>query len=95
MLHLAGVHRIQPGIESLSNNVLKLMRKGTTGIRNIQLLKWCKQYKIAVDWNILYGFPGKPERIIARCWNSFGLFVPPAPRCLRTGSPGSFQPVLR
>jgi ribosomal peptide maturation radical SAM protein 1 len=59
LLHLAGVHRIQPGIESLSDNVLKLMRKGTTGIRNIQLLKWCKQYKIAVDWNILYGFPGE------------------------------------
>jgi len=58
----AGVHRIQPGIESLSDHVLKLMRKGTTGLQNIQLMKWCKEYNISADWNIIYGFPGeKPE----------------------------------
>jgi hypothetical protein len=43
----------------MSDHVLKLMRKGTTALRNIQLLKWCKGYNIAVDWNILYGFPGE------------------------------------
>jgi ribosomal peptide maturation radical SAM protein 1 len=59
LLHEAGVHRIQPGIESLSDHVLKLMRKGTTVLQNIQLLKWCKEYNITVDWNILYGFPGE------------------------------------
>jgi ribosomal peptide maturation radical SAM protein 1 len=58
-LKSAGVVRIQPGIESLSDNVLKLMRKGTCGLRNVQLLKWCKEYGISVDWNILYGFPGE------------------------------------
>ena len=58
----ARIRRIQPGIESLSNRVLGLMRKGTTALRNVQLLKWCKQYGIAVDWNILYGFPGERRR---------------------------------
>jgi ribosomal peptide maturation radical SAM protein 1 len=58
-LRAAGVTRIQPGIESLSNHVLKLMRKGTCGLRNVQLLKWCLEYGIMVDWNILYGFPGE------------------------------------
>jgi len=58
-LAAAGVSRIQPGIESLSNHVLKLMRKGTTGLRNIQLLKWCKEYHITAEWNLLYGFPGE------------------------------------
>ena len=61
LLRDAGVDRIQPGIESLSDHVLKLMRKGTTTLRNIQLLKWCKQYNIAVDWNILYGLPGETQ----------------------------------
>ena len=62
MLSEAGVKRIQPGIESLSDHVLKLMRKGTTGLRNVQLLKWAQEYGITVDWNILYGFPGEtPE----------------------------------
>ena len=61
-LYEAGVHRIQPGIESLSDHVLKLMRKGTTSLRNIQLLKWAQEYNIIVEWNILYGFPGEtPE----------------------------------
>jgi ribosomal peptide maturation radical SAM protein 1 len=56
-LRAAGVTRIQPGIESLSDRVLKLMRKGTCGLRNVQLLKWCRELGIRVDWNILYGFP--------------------------------------
>jgi len=55
----AGVCRIQPGIESMSDRILKLMRKGTTALRNIQLLKWCKEFGIEADWNVLYGFPGE------------------------------------
>jgi ribosomal peptide maturation radical SAM protein 1 len=62
LLAQAGVRRIQPGIESLSDHVLRLMRKGTTGLRNIQLLKWAKECGIVVEWNLLYGFPGEtPE----------------------------------
>ncbi len=59
LLAEAGVERIQPGIESLSDHVLRLMRKGTTGLRNVQLLKWAQEYGVAVEWNILYGFPGE------------------------------------
>jgi ribosomal peptide maturation radical SAM protein 1 len=58
-LRAAGVVRIQPGIESLSDHVLRLMKKGTCALRNVQLLKWCREYGIGVDWNILYGFPGE------------------------------------
>ena len=62
LLSKAGVNRIQPGIESLSDHVLKLMRKGVTALRNIQLLKWCREFNITAEWNILYGFPGEtPE----------------------------------
>jgi ribosomal peptide maturation radical SAM protein 1 len=62
LLAEAGVNRIQPGIESLSDHVLKLMRKGVTALRNIQLLKWCREFNIIAEWNILYGFPGEtPE----------------------------------
>ena len=59
LLGAAGVRRIQPGIESLSDHVLRLMRKGTTALRNIQLLKWAREYGIVVEWNLLYGFPGE------------------------------------
>ncbi len=57
----AHITRIQPGVESLSTHVLGLMRKGTTALRNVQLLKWCREYSIAVDWNLLYGFPGEAD----------------------------------
>jgi len=59
MLARSGVTRIQPGIESMSDHVLRLMRKGTTALRNVQLLKWCREYGVRVDWNVLYGFPGE------------------------------------
>jgi len=59
LLREAGVNAIQPGIESLSSSVLRLMRKGCSALQNIQLLKWCKELGIACSWNLLYGFPGE------------------------------------
>jgi ribosomal peptide maturation radical SAM protein 1 len=58
-LRKGGVRAIQPGIESFSNQVLQLMRKGCTGLQNIQLLRWCEELGITVFWNLLYGFPGE------------------------------------
>jgi ribosomal peptide maturation radical SAM protein 1 len=57
-----GLCTFQPGIESLSTPVLRLMRKGVTGLENIQLLKWCRQFGVGPSWNYLVGFPGEqPE----------------------------------
>jgi ribosomal peptide maturation radical SAM protein 1 len=58
-LRAAGVRFVQPGIESLNDHVLQLMRKGTTAARNIELLKWCSEYRVIPLWNLLYGFPGE------------------------------------
>lgn len=58
----ANIKYIQPGIESLSTHVLKVMRKGISAINNVQMLKWCQEYHLTVFWNILWGFPGEsPE----------------------------------
>jgi ribosomal peptide maturation radical SAM protein 1 len=54
-----GVSRLQPGIESLSTSILKLMDKGTTALQNVQLLKWSEELHIGLAWNLLYGFPGE------------------------------------
>jgi ribosomal peptide maturation radical SAM protein 1 len=56
----AGILRIQPGVESLSDAILKLMRKGVTALQNIQLIKWCTEFGINAQWNLLCGFPGEP-----------------------------------
>jgi ribosomal peptide maturation radical SAM protein 1 len=58
-LRAGGVRAIQPGIESFSDQALRLMDKGVTGLRNVQLLRWCRELGISVSWNILVGFPGE------------------------------------
>jgi ribosomal peptide maturation radical SAM protein 1 len=60
-LHRGGVSQIQPGIESMSTHVLRLMRKGCTMLQNVRCLKWCRYYEIRVQWNLIWGFPGETE----------------------------------
>ena len=57
----AGVTQVQPGIESLSTHVLKLMRKGVTGWQNVRLLRDSRTVAVFPGWNLLYGFPGETE----------------------------------
>lgn len=54
-----GLQSVQPGVESFSTRVLKTMRKQTTGMRNLELVKWCTYYGINNLYNILVGFPGE------------------------------------
>jgi ribosomal peptide maturation radical SAM protein 1 len=58
-LRAAGIKTIQPGIENFSDKILRSMRKGTTGMQNVQLLKWCREMGVSAYWNLLYGFPGE------------------------------------
>lgn len=57
IMRAAGLRRVQPGIESLSTEVLKGMRKGIDLLNNVNFLRWARYYGIQVAWNILYGFP--------------------------------------
>ncbi|WP_229477179.1 RiPP maturation radical SAM C-methyltransferase [Massilia rubra] len=61
----AGVTKIQPGLESLSTSVLKLMRKGSTAFQNINFLKRIAGHGIEVHWNLLTGFPKEDESVYA------------------------------
>lgn len=55
----AGIRYVQPGIESFSDSVLHLMRKGVSALHNLNTLRWLRTSEIKVAWNILYGFPGE------------------------------------
>ncbi len=61
MLARAGVRWVQPGVESFSDHVLRLMRKGSTGAQNIQLLKWLQEAGVTPYFNLLVGFPGESD----------------------------------
>jgi len=54
-----GVTHLQPGLESLSSHVLRLMDKGVRAAQNVNLLRWARYYDIDVAWTILWGFPGE------------------------------------
>lgn len=54
----AGVKKVQPGIESFSTELLHLMKKGTSRIRQVQFVRWCKEYGVTLGYNLLCGFPG-------------------------------------
>ena len=59
LLKQAGVDHIQPGIEALHTESLKLMKKGIRARQNIALLRYARALNINVTWNLLYGFPGE------------------------------------
>ena len=59
VLAAAGVRWVQPGIESLDADLLRLMKKGVSPLQNILLLKWCQELSIFCGWNLLYGLPGE------------------------------------
>jgi ribosomal peptide maturation radical SAM protein 1 len=56
----AGLIWVQPGIESLSDAALRIMRKGVKALLNIRFLRNCRELGMGVIWSILYGFPGEP-----------------------------------
>ncbi|WP_215451527.1 RiPP maturation radical SAM C-methyltransferase [Streptomyces sp. ATCC 21386] len=63
----AGVRSVQPGIESLSTEGLRLLKKGATAFQNIRFLLGCAEYGVRADWNILTGYPKEtPESITAQ-----------------------------
>ncbi|PYR67017.1 MAG: RiPP maturation radical SAM protein 1 [Acidobacteria bacterium] len=59
VLAKAGVREVQPGIENLHDEMLKLIAKGNTGLMNIQFLKWAAELGMRVGWNFLFGAPGE------------------------------------
>lgn len=66
MLKQAGIQRIQPGIESLDSQILRLVGKGCNTIQNIQLLKWASELGLEVIWNFISGFPGEDAEAYQR-----------------------------
>jgi ribosomal peptide maturation radical SAM protein 1 len=61
LLARAGVRWIQPGIESLSTPVLRLMNKGVQAWQNIMLLRHAREFGVRLSWSILWGFPGEED----------------------------------
>ncbi len=80
VLAKARVKFIQPGIEALSTDTLKRMKKGTTAFQNIALLKNCALHDIDPAWNLLVGFPGESAAVFRKYLDDLPLLAHlPAP----------------
>ena len=65
-LKQAGARVFQPGIESLDTEVLNHMRKGTTLLQNVRVLKWARDLGLKPMWNFLHSFPGESSAAYLR-----------------------------
>jgi ribosomal peptide maturation radical SAM protein 1 len=59
----AGIRCVQPGVEALSTESLKLMHKGVSAFSNLRFLKDCIRYRLVAEWNILLFSPGESEDV--------------------------------
>jgi ribosomal peptide maturation radical SAM protein 1 len=93
-----GLFSVQPGIESLSTHVLKLMHKFNTGVHNLAFIKWCTYFGLDNLYYILTGFAGETAEDYAeqcRVIRKIPHFQPPvaiAQARADRGSPTSTQP---
>ncbi len=74
-LSRAGVRRIQPGIESMQDDALRAIDKGTTAALNVQMLRWAQRYGIQVSWLLLVGFPGERDEWYSEMAEIFPLIT--------------------
>ncbi len=70
-----GLRVAQVGIESFSTPVLRAMDKGVTALDNLRCLKWCQQHGVAVDYNLILGYPDSAPEELERQAAAFPLFV--------------------
>ncbi|HJQ27226.1 MAG TPA: RiPP maturation radical SAM C-methyltransferase [Blastocatellia bacterium] len=61
MIATAGIRRLQPGVESMHDEILRLIDKGTTALQNVRLLKWARELGVFITWNFLWDVPGERE----------------------------------
>jgi len=86
-LRAAGIRSIQPGIEALSTELLRLMRKGVSGAQNVSLLRDARGVGVTLVWNLLWGFPNDLRRYYEETLALLPLLTHLQP-------PGGFWPVM-
>ncbi|MBX3156906.1 MAG: RiPP maturation radical SAM C-methyltransferase [Deltaproteobacteria bacterium] len=88
-----GVVGVQPGIESFSDGVLKLMRKGCTSLGQVQFIKWSHQCNVEAFYNVLVLNPGEKTEWYADMIDMLPFLTHlPAPQAVVTMNLERFSP---
>ncbi|MBI9099627.1 MAG: RiPP maturation radical SAM C-methyltransferase [Spirochaetaceae bacterium] len=56
------INYVQPGLETFSNSLLKIMIKGNSVATNIRFLRMTGSLEINAYWNMIWGFPGEKRK---------------------------------
>ena len=65
MMRDSGMQKVQVGIEALSSRLLKKLRKGTSAIQNLEIMKNCEALGIENMSNLILQFPGSDAQDVA------------------------------
>ena len=96
-MRAAGMRKLQVGVEALSTRLLRKLRKGTTAIQNIEIMKHCEALGIANLSNLILHFPLSDAQDVEetlRAMEFAGALRPPKPVgfWLGLGSPVACNP---
>jgi ribosomal peptide maturation radical SAM protein 1 len=72
----AGMQEVQIGIEALSTRLLKKLKKGTTAIQNIEIMKHCEMLGIHNASNLIVHFPGSDPDDAAETLQNLEFVLP-------------------
>jgi ribosomal peptide maturation radical SAM protein 1 len=75
----AGMQEVQIGIEALSTSLLVKLRKGTTAIQNLEIMRDCEALGLANYSNLILHFPGSDEQDVAQTLWSLEFALPYRP----------------
>ena len=75
----AGMQEVQIGIEALSTSLLVKLRKGTTAIQNLEIMRDCEALGLANYSNLILHFPDSDEQDVAQTLWSLEFALPYRP----------------
>ncbi|UCD31327.1 MAG: RiPP maturation radical SAM C-methyltransferase [Desulfobacterales bacterium] len=75
----AGMREVQIGIEALSSRLLKKLKKGTTTIQNIEIMKHCEMLGIVNSSNLIFYFPSSDREDVAATLRNLEFVLPYRP----------------
>lgn len=78
-MRAAGMQEVQIGIEALSTSLLKKLRKGTTAIQNLEIMKNCEALGIANISNLILHFPGSNQQEVNETARNIEFALPYRP----------------
>ena len=90
-----GLSTVQVGVESLSNSLLQKMKKGTTVIDNIAVMKLCSESNIQVEGNLITEFPTTTEAEVEETLVNLDFVLPYHPLTSATFFLGHDSPIHR